>query len=256
MHIDIPSSILGLDQFTIYRRDRKTHAGGILIAVRNDLRSKQNFISSNNEILVVEITTKSESYVIVLIYIPHCQVLIAKNALDELHNHLKPVKNYLIAGDFNLPISNWNDVLTGNSEIMLLFKNCYLSNQPLYQIINEPSRGKNILDLGFTYNINRVSDVHVRDSFSISDHCAIHLNLNFNFVCTNIEFYYDLLVHLVNYNNIQNEFVQLNIQNLILNYPSAKDKWMIFNQFINNTCKSNVPLKFTKYKKRTRLISW
>ena len=94
--------------------------------------------------------------------------------------------------------------------------------------------------------MNHVSDVHVRDSFSISDHNAIHFNLNFNIVCKKIEYYYDW--HRVNYNNIQNEFLKLNIQNLILNSPSATNKWMIFNQFIENTCISNVPLKFKKYK--------
>ena len=41
----IPSLLLGLNQFTIYRRDRNPHAGGILIAIRNNVKSKIKYIS-------------------------------------------------------------------------------------------------------------------------------------------------------------------------------------------------------------------
>ena len=58
---------------------------------------------------------------------------------------------------------------------MLLFKKFYLNNQPLLKIINESTRGINILDFDFTNNINRVSNVHIHDSFFSFNHSAIHL---------------------------------------------------------------------------------
>ena len=55
--------------FSIYRRDRKSRGGGVMIAVHNSLSSRQLFFPSHLEVLTVEVSV-SFPILICVVYIP------------------------------------------------------------------------------------------------------------------------------------------------------------------------------------------
>jgi len=57
--------------YTIYRRDRVSRGGGVLLAVKHDLPSVQLLLSSEIESITVEITT-NKSFIVCVVYVPPC----------------------------------------------------------------------------------------------------------------------------------------------------------------------------------------
>ena len=93
--------------YTIYRKDRDSRGGGILLAVKDNITSSQLSSPPHVEILTVLIST-SNPFIISVVYIP-------PNSSDTyhelLHSYLTNLVNesstIILLGDFNLPDVNW-----------------------------------------------------------------------------------------------------------------------------------------------------
>ncbi|MCP4272758.1 MAG: hypothetical protein GY781_12470, partial [Gammaproteobacteria bacterium] len=83
----------------------------------------------------------------------------------------------VIFGDFNLPVTKWGEPINSHTGLGL-YRN--LQESSLYQLVNKPTRGENILDLILATDDNLVNNVEVGDEFSTSDHQIISFNLKFN----------------------------------------------------------------------------
>ena len=92
--------------FIIYRKDRNSRGGGVMIAISNKIHSELMTIDSDLEVLSVKIGTHS-SFVLCIVYMPPNSNL---DQYQKLFNYLTVLENdnSVVIGDFNLPDINWN----------------------------------------------------------------------------------------------------------------------------------------------------
>ena len=84
---------------------------------------------------------------------------------------LPPAHHVLLCGDFNVPHIDWNTVSLQASPNSLAQELCDLTNDfALEQLVSEPTRNENILDLVFSNEPLQASNVHVVNGLVGSDH--------------------------------------------------------------------------------------
>ena len=155
---DILSSEVLPTNYNVFRRDRNDSHGGVLLAVKNDLVCTPIYTSKNSELLAIKLqVSKSRSIIITAVYRPpNCTSEDqAKDLVDQLHqlrqDHCK--SDFWIAGDFNLPDIDWENLTIRSHQYPAHMSSNYL-NIPascgVEQMVTTPTRGNNILDLYFT----------------------------------------------------------------------------------------------------------
>ncbi len=95
-----------------------------------------------------------------------------------LYNEIKSVikdKNAVICGDFNNPSVNWS-TLTGNRGGQRLID--LVEDAFLWQSVQKPTRGSNILDLVFTNESDLIHTCGVGEPLASSDHNIVRIKLN------------------------------------------------------------------------------
>ena len=147
--------------YTIHRRDRDSHSkdGGVLIAVRNDLKSTRcEELEPDCELCWVKVEAAGEKSLYVgAYYRPNIKdsesLQLMKNSVTNLSNHTR--SHIWLTGDFNLPEIDWKDrsIRTGAK-----FRDRHqefldtLDEASLSQMVRDPTRGGNVLDLFLTNN--------------------------------------------------------------------------------------------------------
>ena len=144
-----------------------------------DLGIKQLYSNSHNKIEVLILECVSIDCILVCIYKPpiadsdsfHCVLSEVQRVLNTNNGECKTI---IVAGDFNLPIVDWQtkkisggtrDVQRQAEELMALCEEFFMN-----QCINKPTRQNNILDLFFTNNEDLILKIHVDSPTIISDH--------------------------------------------------------------------------------------
>ena len=175
---------IAIENYNIIRADRTNRKGGgtALYLKRNIIHDEQNTIRFSDNVNELIITTlKQENLIIIVLYRPPDEV---NNSTTKLNHIIKIITTYisernediLFIGDFNLPKINWESVRpagrTSNekaqAEILLTFMN----ENSMTQLVNEPTRGNNILDLVITNNTKMIHSVQCSPT-TISDHNII-----------------------------------------------------------------------------------
>ena len=167
----------GLD-FTIYRRDRPSRTGGgVLLAVRNWIKSlKRKDLEGNAEILACELRPDSRRKILAIVFYRPPDT--NRDYLKELKKKLCRASDahfdqVLLCGDFNLPNIDWSNgtAISGDSihnDLATLFKDHFM-----WQMVDFPTRGNNILDLIVTTIPEKVSNVIGFDNILSTDHKLI-----------------------------------------------------------------------------------
>ena len=110
-----------------------------------------------------------------------------KSILNEMDNQKYTI---ILSGDFNFRFVEWNRNQSGacshrykqgtskeeKDQFLDLMEVC--DDQCLVQIIEEPTRGENTLDLIFTNEVSLINDIEVNKS-NKSDHCRVEISTNF-----------------------------------------------------------------------------
>ena len=99
-------------KFNIYRKDRKSRGGGVLVAINESLQS--SIIPSPDDLEIISVSiTHRETIILCTVYIPPNSdsdylnsLLLYLSSLYISHDHI------ILVGDFNLPDIDW-DTLTG-----------------------------------------------------------------------------------------------------------------------------------------------
>ena len=93
---------------------------------------------------------------------------------NDLHLTIGLAANLVLIGDFNYPNIKWGSRRTdkAGAKFLELIDDCYL-----HQLVTEPTRYDNILDLVFSSEADMIEDVDVREPAVNSDLCTIHFNL-------------------------------------------------------------------------------
>lgn len=113
----VHNSELFPENYVVFRRDRLTRAGGVVLAVRADTVTHAERISSmdlpDTESLWVKLSLKSSTVFVCVIYVPpRSSTSLYYNIFEKIESNYNLLndKNILILGDLNLPSCNSNIV--------------------------------------------------------------------------------------------------------------------------------------------------
>ena len=99
---------LGLNDYSIYRLDRVSRGGVVLIGIRREIPSRIVNSSQNFEILSVDIRVHDQLLRVITCYLPTIQKDdYVKGFILELNNFIF-ISAYIILGDFNMPDIDWS----------------------------------------------------------------------------------------------------------------------------------------------------
>ena len=156
---DIPSSVLGLTDYVIYCKDRATRGGGVLIAIRNDIRHICLENETDCELLEIDVLlSKSIKHKFLLAYNPDVSDTNYFCALKKiLYEKVQNSKSFTIVGDFNFPDVDWVNVVFNNSKNYKIFESFFHRISPVKQseiFLDFGCRGgKCNPRVGITYNV-------------------------------------------------------------------------------------------------------
>ena len=109
-HPDIKDSELLLPDFNIYRRDRNSKGGGVMIGIAKSLSSNLLSVSKITETIFCRIIQKGKQPIIIACTYrpPDTGLIYAQTVCQELAEMKSKFKNstFLLGGDFNLPDIN------------------------------------------------------------------------------------------------------------------------------------------------------
>ena len=162
--------------YNIYRRDRNIHGGGVFIAVSNDYISSNVTIQENNsEIVWAKVDLNSTKSLLLGNFYrpPDAEIETFEGLQKSVQQLTKSINNkhVILGGDFNLPDIDWNTKTVNPGGKNKQFSESVLDlmdDYSLEQVVQEPTIGKNILDLCFTNQPSLVNKVNIVSG--ISDH--------------------------------------------------------------------------------------
>ncbi len=169
----------------IYKKNRTSCGGGVIIGIKNNLKSLlvNGFNSDTFESMAVEILFKNVKVIFISVYIPpkpnQIQLLEFDNLLNFIATHYS-THNLIISGDFNL------NFLDSDQKHVKMLKNV-LKKFGLSQLVKTftyPSSPyscvrKSLIDLFIVNDKNLINSLEVRESIALKcDHLSINCNLN------------------------------------------------------------------------------
>ena len=172
----------GLD-FSIHRRDRKDKTGGgVMLAVKNSIQTlRRKDLEGDAEIVLCELRPEARRKILaVVFYRPPNSDL---DHLKELKKSLRHASQFnfdqiMICGDFNLPDIDWSTGIASSSESLNNYFTKFVKDSYLWQLVNFPTRNKNILDLVLTNIPDKIHNLHGCDDIISTDHKLIGFNLD------------------------------------------------------------------------------
>ena len=186
---DAELSLGGL--YDVSRRDRPEarRGGGVCVLVDKRLSCAAVDISTDSEICAVDVFASNSTFRCISCYFPPCSESVAdgNTRLTKFLSHLElfvEVPHTVICcGDFNIPGVNWSDLstrvtsdplATSREDLLVEFSAAY----SLTQLVVEPTRGADTLDLLFVNDDDLVSEVSIVSSPVYSDHEAVSFSLS------------------------------------------------------------------------------
>ena len=184
---DVNNAEIVPPDFAVFRKDRNSSGGGVLIAVRTCFQAiPRPDLDTNCEIIWIELLTQGQSTFIGSFYRPPSADLSTIEALDESLQKTTQVaanRQIILGGDFNLPSIDWDKLTTktpardaSQCTRMLDIARDYFLNQLVLDPTRVGTSSANILDLLFASKPDLVNDVKV--SPGISDHHLVKAQLN------------------------------------------------------------------------------
>ncbi|XP_077997350.1 uncharacterized protein LOC144450581 [Glandiceps talaboti] len=239
------------DDYQAFRRYRvhDTH-GGVFIATSNTLiATERPDLATDCEIIWVTIQLKGlKPLYIGAFYRPPST---DSTYITELQKSLgkKPAHAHVwLLGDFNLPDINWdtNCFKSGGrhahtSKLLLDISQEF----NLHQVVTEPTRDNNILDLAFTSNTSLVNSVQVKAGISDHDIVIIHDHLRpIKFKPKPRKIY---LYKKGNMNLISDDLISLNdkLTTEVINDSNIDDLWGMFKSTLLDSMDRNIPSKMS-----------
>ena len=164
--------------YTVFRRDRNRHGGGIIVLVRNSITAvHRKDLERDCKMLWLELHA-SRGVVNLVTY--YHQPTTITDSLHSLHSAVAAVCSsspIIVCGDFNVPDVDW---ITTSPKVKSLLPQtlCQLVHDNFFsQLLSSPTRGGNILDLLLTSHPHFISSVQIIDSLPGCDHDALHFSL-------------------------------------------------------------------------------
>ena len=187
-----------IEGYTTFRCDRKEiKRGGTAIYIKDKLEANQICELSHKKCELIAINIYSLQTINIVVYRPPKTKLeefnVILNKIKEIFNGIKkPEPTIILSGDFNFPFVKWKRLANNSctweyvahtnatTDEKLQFKELIsiCNNQCMLQMIEEPTRENNTLDLLFTNETTIATTIEVNKT-KISDHNCIELSTNY-----------------------------------------------------------------------------
>ena len=168
-------------KFILYRSDRESRGGGVLIAVNYSKPSILIPSPSNLEVVTVSVHIPGYSICLCVVYCPpNSEVFYFDQLIAFLHSLASREAHLLIIGDFNLPDICWSS-LSGTTLISNLFCD-FVFEANLTQLITCPTH-----IIGNTPDIILTDKDHLVNNLSVSKSAILtsdHLQITFDLPLT------------------------------------------------------------------------
>ena len=226
MNSSILDSEMSISGYSLHRKDRndvdKHRGGGVAVYVHNDLscvHREEIFEQNFPETIWCNINCNGRNTLIGVCYRAPDSVQINDEALYSLIDRVSK-ENVVIMGDFNFPELDWSRPESiGDSHP---FIEC-LSNNFLIQLVDEPTRETNYLDLVLCSDPSLVENLVVDEPFETSDHQLVTFSLvTKEFSRKHVKQTYNY--YKANYDEIR-QYARMKNWGINLNRFTAKDIW-------------------------------
>ena len=180
------SEIFDTDTYSIFRKDRKNKkGGGVFLAIKHCLNPVgQPDLDSESEIIWAKIDIPGFRNVYVCSF--YRPTKNNQNSIDGLKDALSKVprtSHIWALGDFNLPHIDWEtDQITHNCPCRSVYEAFIdtINDFSLEQVVKEPTRGTNILDLFLLNQPSLVHSTKLIPPLGTGDHDIVHHELKIN----------------------------------------------------------------------------
>src|SRR6266568_4819827 len=177
---DLQNSELNIDGYVLLRKDRilgeKVRGGGVMLYIRSTLDAtvREDLGSVYfQECIWCDVKIQNEITLIGICYRCPSSNQLSDEALCELISKAS-FEKIMLMGDFNFSEIDWRKSETLDDSHPFL--KC-INDNFLFQHVDEPTRGKNILDLVLTSEENMIENLSVGERFGTSDHQIIRWNM-------------------------------------------------------------------------------
>ena len=241
----ISSALFSKYGFHVFRADRPTRGGGILVLVPTELQCSLIYSERSNEFeaIVVEIRFAEQSFHVCTIYRPP-----GANDSTRICSFLDHVLSVgcpcIITGDLNLPHVDYSNFTVSNRAFPIerdLVDRFVMWG--LSQSVLEPMHGENILDVVLYNQPYLVSDVCVLEPFVGSDHSTVNFHVgpfNCNQGATSSKQF--RCFWRANYDAINEYLLHIDWSELFSECISVHDFWCTFKLFMHKIIDTYVPL--------------
>ena len=230
------SDLLSNLGFKIFRRDRGSRGGGLIILVKNEIFSKLLYSDERLEILSISLTFGKKEIHIITVYVPHPNNEILCKYWQILSNLLDYNGSTIVIGDFNVHWQLTDSIKHPDSINFCTIKIFFYKLQPLHQLVNSNTREDRIIDLVFTRDNSFVKNLTVLDPH-LSDHNPITFEISVQKISHfNKDQYLKLSKN--SYKVINCNIQNSNILSALKLASNAQSKWDLFNEFLlDSICK-------------------
>ena len=253
---NILNSEFSIANYKIFRLDRDINfydpgtyslndRGGVLLLVRSSLNPVE-FPEANTsaEILWCKFCpVPNRTIVFGVAYRPDKGKYTNINSIcDSIHKACS-YDDVVLVGDFNFRDINWSTYCSPHELDNIFIET--LEENSLYQLIQEPTRGSNILDLLLTSNLDLVDSVLVDEKFSTSDHNSLFFTLKSPLPRINYKQRKVFLYSRGDYTSFNDEIKDMD-WDLMLNGKSVDQQWEVIKNAYNALLEKYVPHKIIK----------
>ena len=228
----------------VYSRDDR---GGSLLLIKENLNAQQICLNVKCEAVLTTIEpSPGHKLQIGVIYRSERGHL---QNMSNICNFINTLENYdtILVGDFNLPGITWENP-EPNSILETLFLEA-VQDKLLSQMVMEPTRGSNILDLMFVSNPEMVESCDVILPLGQSDHNGTKLEYKVNVKRTNSEPRKVFLYSKGDYPGFRKAVEDIEWER-IFKHRTLEQSWEVFKQIYYKLLDKFIPYKFIKPKSK------
>lgn len=237
--------------FNVFRRDRgDARGGGVFIAVKNSLIATVEInLQTNCELIWISIHVKGLSPVYIgAFYRPQSTNRDFVNELDLSLSRIPPNASIWLLGDFNLPDIDWDIIAfrpCGQYPAISKLMIDILNDHNLHQLVKEPTRDQNILDLCLTNSPASVD--YVRVQCGISDHDIVVVGAKINPKISRPPKRKIFLYNKANFAGVDTDMTNFNkgLDEMTLKSHSIDELFTSFKKTLANSIDKHIPSKIS-----------
>jgi Reverse transcriptase (RNA-dependent DNA polymerase)/Endonuclease-reverse transcriptase len=189
------------------------------------------------DILTFDVKSENGFIRFCVVYFPPNHTENNEKILKEKLNEISDTTHEIfIIGDFNKPNINWENPDIHNSKLAQ-----FCVENGMYQVVDEPTRGENILDLLFCSNPALLEKIQVKEPFANSDHNSIIFDIFWN----NLPFSEPVSKNFfkADYDSIKAALSIISWRDTFSVCANVEEFWQIFSAILNSLIEKFVPLR-------------